>query len=259
MRYRIDELAQAGKTTVRNVRAYQERGLLPPPQRDGRVGYYSAGHLARIRTITALLERGYSMGNIAELLSAWERGGELRDVLGLEMAVTSPLDEDAPTETTLVQLARLFGSLDFTLLGRAKEVGLIDGDGLQLSVPSPKLLQAGAALHRAGIPLPALLEELGRLRAELDTIAQRFVTMVLDHVFNPHGDGLPPREARAALTDTVWKVRPLAGSVVQSVLAQALERHMREALGARLAAAAPAAPSTRSKKVTPKRVKGPRG
>jgi DNA-binding transcriptional MerR regulator len=34
--YRIDELAREAGTTVRNVRAYQERGLLAPPAaRDG--------------------------------------------------------------------------------------------------------------------------------------------------------------------------------------------------------------------------------
>lgn len=33
--YRIDELAHAAGTTSRNVRAYRERGLLPPPRKRG--------------------------------------------------------------------------------------------------------------------------------------------------------------------------------------------------------------------------------
>src|SRR5438309_572599 len=46
--YRIDELAREAGTTVRNVRAYQDRGLLPPPRRSGRVGLYTdARQLAR--------------------------------------------------------------------------------------------------------------------------------------------------------------------------------------------------------------------
>lgn len=32
---RIEELAEVAETTVRNVRAYQERGLLPSPRREG--------------------------------------------------------------------------------------------------------------------------------------------------------------------------------------------------------------------------------
>ena len=47
--YRIDDLARAAGTTVRNVRAYQERGLLPPPRREGRVALYGDAHLARHR------------------------------------------------------------------------------------------------------------------------------------------------------------------------------------------------------------------
>ncbi|MDT7598572.1 MAG: hypothetical protein QOK26_649, partial [Pseudonocardiales bacterium] len=39
--YRIDELARFAGTTSRNVRAYQERGLLPPPRKEGRVGIYT--------------------------------------------------------------------------------------------------------------------------------------------------------------------------------------------------------------------------
>ena len=62
--YRIDELAREAGTTVRNVRAYQDRGLLPPPRRSGRVGLYTDAHLARLRLIGTMLERGYTLGNI---------------------------------------------------------------------------------------------------------------------------------------------------------------------------------------------------
>jgi len=41
----IDELARAAGTTVRNVRVYQDRGLLAPPERRGRLGLYGPDHL----------------------------------------------------------------------------------------------------------------------------------------------------------------------------------------------------------------------
>ena len=53
--YSVDELAQAGETTVRNVRAYQDKGLLPPPERRGRVGVYRGEHLARLRSPTTIV------------------------------------------------------------------------------------------------------------------------------------------------------------------------------------------------------------
>ncbi|HVZ69581.1 MAG TPA: MerR family transcriptional regulator, partial [Rhizomicrobium sp.] len=66
--FTIDELAREAGTTVRNVRAYQEKGLLPPPEKRGRVGIYGNAHLARLRLISPLLERGYSLANVAELI-----------------------------------------------------------------------------------------------------------------------------------------------------------------------------------------------
>ena len=54
----MDELATAAGITVRTLRFYRERGLIPPPRREGRIAWYDEHHLARLRTIAALLERG---------------------------------------------------------------------------------------------------------------------------------------------------------------------------------------------------------
>ena len=50
----IDELARRTGMTVRNIRAHQSRGLLPPPEVRGRTGYYGSEHLARIELIREL-------------------------------------------------------------------------------------------------------------------------------------------------------------------------------------------------------------
>ena len=43
--YRIDDLARVAGTTTRNVRGYQDRGLLPRPVRRGRIAIYTDLHL----------------------------------------------------------------------------------------------------------------------------------------------------------------------------------------------------------------------
>jgi len=232
--YRIDELARAANSTVRNVRAYQERGLLPPPRREGRVGLYSEAHLARLRVINALLERGYSLGNIAELLETWEAGGDLRELLGFEQAVLSPFLDEAEDTIALDELAKLFGTFDPLAIAKSVKLGLLIPDETNFRVPSMRLLRAGAELHRAGIPLSALLDELGALRSDVDRIAERFVALVQRHVFDRYGDALPPASETPKLTDMVRRVRPLAGLVVDTELAHALERHIRAGLGDRL-------------------------
>src|SRR6201995_3490256 len=84
--YRIDELARLAGATVRNIRVYQDRGLLPPPRRDGRVGIYPEAHLARLRLIGQLLKRGYTFATISELLTVWERGGDIAQIPDLAVA-----------------------------------------------------------------------------------------------------------------------------------------------------------------------------
>src|SRR5262245_34410204 len=102
--HRIDDLARLAGTTVRNVRAYQERGLLPPPRRQGRVGLFDDDHLERLRLIGHLLERGYTLANIGELIAAWEKGEAIDDVLGM----TEPM----PDRVTVAWLVERFGGLD---------------------------------------------------------------------------------------------------------------------------------------------------
>src|SRR5438270_189052 len=154
--YRIDELAREAGTTVRNVRAYQDRGLLPPPRRSGRVGLYTDAHLARLRLIGQLLERGYSLGNIAELISAWERGQDIGELLGLEAALVEPWSDEVAITISLVDLNELFGD-DQDALQEAVKLGLLEPEeaGESFRVPSPRLLHAGAELIAAGIPLDA--------------------------------------------------------------------------------------------------------
>ncbi len=234
MDYRIDELARVAGTTVRNVRAYQDRGLLPPPRREGRVGFYSDAHLARLRVIAALLERGYSLANIEELLGTWEAGGDLRELLGFEEAVTSPFTDEVETTIDLAELAHLFGDADPMAIAKAVRLGLLVPGENSFRVPSMRLLKAGAELNRMGIPLTALIDEMARLRKDVDRVAERFVALVQRNVFDKYGDAFPPPGEATKLADMIRRMRPLAELVVDTELAHALERHIRAGLGERL-------------------------
>jgi DNA-binding transcriptional MerR regulator len=59
--YRIGELAREAGIRVRTLRFYHERKLLPPPRREGRIGWYSEAHLTRLRMIGQLLDRGQTL------------------------------------------------------------------------------------------------------------------------------------------------------------------------------------------------------
>ena len=60
----LEELTARVGLTVRTVRFYTSRGLVPPPIRRGRSGYYSAAHLARIELVLELQSHGFTLSAI---------------------------------------------------------------------------------------------------------------------------------------------------------------------------------------------------
>ena len=233
--YRIDELAREAGTTVRNVRAYQDRGLIAPPRREGRVGMYSEAHLARLRLIGQLLERGYTLANIGELIGGLERGHDLGDLIGLGAAIVSPWSDEVPTYVTPLELAEMFGGeASVEALEDAVKLGLVEVEDERFRVPSPRLLHAGAELYAAGVPLDAIMDIAKKLRRDTDRIAARFVELAETHLFAPYGDELPPPEDIPRITELVRRLRPLTEMAVDAELARAMERRVAERFGRRL-------------------------
>ncbi|KAF0809038.1 hypothetical protein A167_02248 [Alcanivorax sp. S71-1-4] len=236
--FTIDELARAADTTVRNVRAYQDRGLLPPPEKRGRTGIYSDVHLARLRIISQLLNRGFTLANIRDLLTAWEQGRDLNDILGLEVVVTSPWSDEAPSYISYEELLEYFGDhLTQEVLLKAVNLGYIIPEGDRLRVPSPRVLSAGRELVAAGIPLEALLDEVNKVRYEVDRIAEGFVRLVTTHLIDKkYGENdLPRGEDVPNLAHFIQRVRPLADMVVSAELARILDKSINKVLVDRLA------------------------
>ncbi|WP_078849380.1 MerR family transcriptional regulator [Streptomyces sp. NRRL F-5126] len=204
--YRVEELAEAARLPVRTVRYYRERGLLPPPRREGRIGWYDEHHLARLRTIAALLERGHTLNGIADLATALESGREISDVLGVA----------APTEETLVrltpeELADYFESeATPENLSQALAIGYLATDGDNLVHMSRRLLDASSALVHRGVPLSAVLAAGREVRAHADALAALFAGLL-----------------RTYTPDTApGELRPLASSVVEAELSLALDHHL---------------------------------
>src|SRR5438132_13251306 len=91
----IDELARQSGVTVRNTRAHQSRGLLPPPDVRGRTGYYGPEHVARIELIRELQSEGFNLESIRRLLS--DTGGGMSDeVLRFTRALREPFEDEEP-------------------------------------------------------------------------------------------------------------------------------------------------------------------
>jgi|SRR5450755_2159987 len=222
--YRIGELAREAGITVRTLRYYQERKLLPPPRRAGRIGWYSQAHMIRLRIIGQLLDRGHTLGGIGELLSAWEQGYDLAELLGFEQALTAPWLDEAPAPLTVADLSALLeGQLTPEVLGDAVRLGYIGVDGDRVVHVSRRLLDATTILVREGIPLPAILTAGRELQASLDQAALLFVELVITHVLGRRGT--PPRPAEIArFAEMIERLRPVARTVIDVEFARAMDR-----------------------------------
>ncbi len=188
----IDELAQKTRMTVRNIRAHQSRGLLPPPEVVGRTGYYGEEHLARIELIKELQGEGYNLELIGRLLE--NAGGSSDEVLRFTRAVREPFVAEEPQIIEAAELAQLMGSTDPALIAKGEKLGLIRPiDDTTFEVTSPRLLKAGSELVALGTSAEQVLEIAARLRRHADSVASIYVRVFLDNVWTPFEKAGPAR------------------------------------------------------------------
>src|SRR5688572_26661736 len=224
----IDDLAREAGTTTRNVRAYQTRGLLPPPLVVGRVGYYGEAHLERLRLIANLQERGYSLAAIADLLRAWSERRSVGEMLGFERGAS----EEHEVELGYDELVARFPGIDDAQIQRVVAlelvIPLVDDGGtiVRVRVPSPRLLEVGKVLLDIGVPLDVVLDELVKLRGHAQDIARSLVAMFATHVVGPWTAAGQPLDALPDLLDRVRRTKPLPLAAVDAVLTPALEREV---------------------------------
>ncbi|MEU3145413.1 MULTISPECIES: MerR family transcriptional regulator [unclassified Streptomyces] len=203
----MEELARLAGITVRTLRFYRERKLIPPPRREGRIAWYDDQHLARLRTITALLERGHTLNGIAELAEAFDHGRDVGELLGVDTPT-----EETPVRLTPEELADYFaGDVTPENLAAAMDLGYLGTDGEEIVHISRRLLDVSSALVREGIPLAEVLRAGREVRAHTEAMADLFAGLILRHA---------PEEA-------VRRLRPLARSVVDAELSLAMDRRLR--------------------------------
>ena len=230
----IDQLAQDTGLTVRNVRNYQSRGLIPPPQVQGRTGYYGAEHLARLQLIREMQAQGFNLTAIAHVLEQAHGSGE--EVLGFTRSLMAPFETETPEIVQHAELARrLGGEIDPKLLAKAQKLGLVTAlaEGTY-EVPSPTLLAAGERLVTLGVPLDAALETMAQLKRNTQRIAQTFVQMFLEFIWKPFDDAGRPEADWPAVRAALEELRPLASEALLAGFAPTMTKAVEVAFGEEL-------------------------
>ena len=178
--YRIEDLARLAGTTTRNIRVYRDRGLLPPPLRVGRIALYNDTHLTRLRLITSMLDRGYNIAHVREMLSAWEEGKDLGDVLGLETAIVGTWTTEKSQTMPLAEAQRLIN--DAKAFDRLVRLHVIHVDDAQATITRPKLIEAFNEIRGYGMSMDKLVDLHEHIVPLIDQISEMLVRAGAEHV-----------------------------------------------------------------------------
>ncbi|WP_306360016.1 MerR family transcriptional regulator [Nocardia sp. CC227C] len=214
--FTIDALARAAHTTVRSVRVYHERGLLPAPQVRGRIGYYRPEHLVRLQTIGQLLRKGMKLTGIKELLDAWDRGEGLDEVLQVR---SNALGDGTPHRRSTDDDTRLANALQ-----RLRTTGGTEPDVSALRATHPRLHELAARLIAAGLPADEIFRPLIRLHADCSRIAARqaeIIRRLTDHPAAPSSDAGTAGPEQAA-----EHARQLAVAATAELVARSLHERL---------------------------------
>jgi DNA-binding transcriptional MerR regulator len=235
MRYRVEQLAAASDVSVDTVRYYQSRGLLPQPERVGRVAWYGDEHAARIREIRTLQGKGLTLAAIRRVVTG-ELGPADADLAAAVVAARGEsgdeielLDLDAfaarsGVPASLIQAVEREG----IRLGR-----IVDGEE-RYTAGDIELVRTALRLLEFGLPLPDLLGLARDADAAMRGLAERAVELFDEHVRKPIRDTAGDDEAAAAqMVDAFGELLPAVTQLVshhfRRVLLETAEEHIEEA------------------------------
>jgi DNA-binding transcriptional MerR regulator len=221
--YTIDELAAAARIPSRTIRFYQSRGALMAPEIRGRVAYYKAAHVERLKLIAQLQDRGLRMDAIRDLVASIERGEtDLAQWLGVEQQVQTPWANDKARFVTEEELRQITGSTRPGLVAELLRAGLLERrDGDQYLLTSPALLSIGTRLEAAGVDL-VIAQEASRI---LQKHVERAVRELIELFVKRAQEGLVRIDEPAKLLE---ELRPVGLDAVRVIFGRSMEQGLRK-------------------------------
>ncbi len=211
----IGELARRTGMTIRNIRAHQTRGLLPPPQVKGRTGYYGEAHVARIELTREMQSEGLNLEAIRRVLES--TGGSSQEIVDFARAVRAPFEDETPEIFDAAELAAAWNvkEVDPKLIRHSEKLGVLRElpDG-KIEVISPRLHRAGVALIELGVSPEAGLATAEKLRRHAEGAARAYVDLFVKEIWEPFDRGGRPEEDWPKVREALDGMRPLASDAL---------------------------------------------
>lgn len=224
----IDELASVSGTTVRTTRYYAQLGLIPPPERRGRVAYYGDVHRARLDVVRRLQEHGFTLQAIERYMADLPDEATPED-LALRRAM---LTSWTPTPTRRLSRQEVEAEAGRRLAD--DELALLEtlyglerqGDGW---VPTPGF---GVAVQLLDVDIPegAMREAGAAISRHMDELAQELTQIMQEQILEPfRRQALTPEDA-ARFEGTVSRLRRLTLEAVVAGFQRAADAVIRRSL-----------------------------
>ncbi|MFG2005826.1 MerR family transcriptional regulator [Spirillospora sp. NPDC048911] len=215
MELTVDELAARAGVSVRTVRFYAGRGLLPPPRLRGRTGLYGADHLARLELVRELQSLGLTLAAIEKHLEKIPLDAPPED-LALQRALLSPWAPEQTEELDRHELDRRAGRhLDDEALARLEALGVVELLADSVRVVSPALLGISAELAELPMPLDTLIASHEAVDRYTTALAAELQSVFQDTIVRPYRERGRPPEEREQLLELATKLKPL---MIQSLV-----------------------------------------
>lgn len=224
----IDQLAERVGMSVRTVRFYAGRGLIPPPRREGRNGYYGPDHIARLELVRELQAHGFTLQAIEGYLDQIPAAATPEEV-ALHRTLLAPWMPDLPETVERPDLEKRAGrALTDEDLELLVALGVIeptpDEDVFKLA---PAHLGVGIGFLDAHLPIDAAHEARRIIVAHGTALATELTTLFREQVW-PHlkSSGQPPE----LITAMVKRFKPLTIQALVNAYEQSVDEHKRETI-----------------------------
>lgn len=224
----VDQLAARAGVTVRTIRFYSTRGLLPPPAiGPRRVGRYGAEHLSRLALIEELQNQGMTLAAIERYLQRLPEDISAHD-LAIHRAVVASWMPDTVDETTREQLeGRVGRGLTDDDLKRLEAMSVLvrteDPDVFRVD---PGLVQLGVRLLDVPISQEAILAAREVMMEHTRSAARELSRLFRQEVWEPYRELESDPERVERMKSLSAHMQPM---VVQA-LVTAFQRSMKEEL-----------------------------
>ena len=151
----LEELTSRVGMSVRNVRFYTTKGLVPPPIRRGRSGYYSPDHVARLELVQELQAHGFTLSAIERYVARIPPDATPEDI-ALHRTMLAPWQADMPIEVSRDELDQRAGrALTADDLATLRALGIVVPAASGRFEVAVSQLSVGLALLDLGFPVEA--------------------------------------------------------------------------------------------------------